>query len=199
MSLSPRQNNFLLYLLMGISQQEAYEKAGYKAKGPIAASNASTLIRNPKFSKHYKRALAEIQAKIVKPLEVTRDRVLNEYAKLAFSNPKKFYDNDGNLIPIHELDDDIAACLTGMEVKTINLAGDTDGVFDIQHLKKIKWSDKKSALDSLSRVLGMFEDKVKVGLDTDSLDKLFDQLPEEFAIVIKAIIAKKAQAQITEK
>ena len=39
------------------------------------------------------------------------DRVLTEYAKLAFLDIRKAFDEDGNLKPIHELDDDTAAAI----------------------------------------------------------------------------------------
>jgi len=197
--LTARQNNFLLNLLVGMPQQDAYEQAGYDARGPVAASNASTLIRHPKFSKCYKRALADIKAKITKPYEVTRDRILNEYAKLAFLDPRQFYDEQGNIKPIHKLDADVAAAIKGVDVQVRRIPGDENGEFDEIHTKKITMADKKAALDSLSRILGMFDDKVKVGIDPDSLDKVFDKLPEEFAVAVKAVIAKNAQAQIGEK
>ena len=200
MSLSPRQNNFLLNLLTGMPQHEAYEKAGYQTKDPDQIrSNASILKSNKNFQKHYNKAIAEIKAKITKPLEVTRDRILNEYSKLAFLDPRQFYDNQGNLVPIHKLNGDTAAAIAGLEVKTKRIPGDKDGEFDESITAKIKMSDKKGALDSLSRILGMFDDKVKVGLDLDSIDKVMAELPEEFVVAVKAVLTKKVQGQIGEK
>ena len=75
-------------------------------------------------------------------------------------NPQDFYRDDGSLIPIPHLPRDVAASLQGFEVIT---GGDGETV---EHLKKIKWSDKKAALDSLARINGMFIDKQEVNMPT---------------------------------
>ena len=83
-----------------------------------------------------------------------------EYARLAFLDIRKAFDEGGNLIPIHELDDDTAAAITGLEVdKKVSKMTDENGEPLVEsHLHKIKFSDKKGALDSLAKCLGMFAD-----------------------------------------
>jgi phage terminase small subunit len=49
-------------------------------------------------------------------LEITSDRVLQEIAKIAFMDPRKFFNSDGSAKQITELDDDTAMELAGMEV-----------------------------------------------------------------------------------
>ena len=90
--------------------------------------------------------------------EISQDRVLAEYAKLAFLDPRRFYDETGALKPVHLLDADVAAALVGVDV--------VDS-FDKENqstttTKKVKFVDKKGALDSVARHLGMFKDKVEV-------------------------------------
>ena len=100
----------------------------------------------------------DIQAAIAKGMEdrssksgITPERVLLELGRLAFLDIRKAYRSDGSLRPLHELDDDTAAAIAGMEVVEI---GDGDDVIGVT--KKIKLSDKKGALDLLMRHLGMF-------------------------------------------
>jgi len=92
-----------------------------------------------------------------KRTEITQDRVLQEYAKLAFLDPRAFYDENGQLIDIHKLPADVAACLAGMDVA---YEKDEDG--KVTQVRKIKFADKKSALDSVARHLGMFNDKLSL-------------------------------------
>ena len=49
--------------------------------------------------------------------QVTADRVIAELAKLAFLDIRKAFDEEGKLKPIHEIDDDTAAAIAGLEVE----------------------------------------------------------------------------------
>jgi phage terminase small subunit len=49
-------------------------------------------------------------------LEITAGRVLQKIAKLAFLDPRRFFEDDGSLKRIQDLDDDTAASIAGMEV-----------------------------------------------------------------------------------
>lgn len=94
----------------------------------------------------------ELRANLAKRNDITEDRVLQEYAKLAFLDPRKFFNKDGDLISIHNLPAEVAATLTGMDVTTsFNKENES-----IETVKKIKYSDKKGALDSAAKCLGMF-------------------------------------------
>jgi len=56
-------------------------------------------------------AIAAQRAKTFGRLEITREHVLLEAARLAFFDPRRMYRADGSPIPINELDDDTAACI----------------------------------------------------------------------------------------
>jgi phage terminase small subunit len=110
---------------------------------------------------------------------VTIDRVVAEYVKLAFLDIRKVFDEDGNLKPIHEMDDDTAAAISGLEVEKVisKIVGE-----DLQsHTHKIKLSDKKGALDSLAKYLGMFNDGVTLNVSTQPLPAQDKALLSEYA------------------
>jgi len=65
-----------------MSQKDAYEKAGYKARGNVAKVNASQLLTKPNFKKAYKRE----QAKIAKRTNVTHDMITAGLLKEARGN-----------------------------------------------------------------------------------------------------------------
>ena len=89
---------------------------------------------------------------------VTADKVQAEIARLAFSDLREYYDSNGFLKNPHDLSDDAAAALAGIEVDElwgIGMSGDKE---KIGETKKIKLYDKLAALDKLARRLGMFKE-----------------------------------------
>lgn len=122
--------------------------------------------------------IKELRANLAKRNDITEDRVLQEYAKLAFLDPRKFFNGEGDLIPIHELPAEVAATLTGMDVTTsFNKENES-----IETVKKIKYADKKGALDSAAKCLGMFIERHE-HTGKDGME-LFPKLtPEEQAIL----------------
>ena len=106
--------------------------------------------------------------------EITQDRVLKEYARLAFLDPRRFFDNNGSLKNIVDLDDDTAACVSGMDIVAFK-DGERAG-----QINKIKIADKKGALDSVARHLGMFDRKEPESMDkmTEILSKISEILPD---------------------
>ena len=172
--LTPKQEAFCLRYLETGNASEAYRLA-YDAKGMKPASvsrKAFELLENVKITAF----LADLKARQLRRHDVTVDRVLAEYAKLAFLDIRKAFDSDGNLVPIHEMDDDTAAAIAGLEVEVRRVPGEGTEEREAQphggelkrhrgepsRLHKIKLSDKKGALDSLAKHLGMFTDRLEV-------------------------------------
>jgi phage terminase small subunit len=154
-TLTPKQALFVQEYLVDLNATQAAIRAGYSKR--TAKSAGQRLLTNVDTAK----AISKAQEKRSERTEIEQDRVLEEYAKLAFLDPRRFFDGYGTLIPIQELDADVAAAITGLEVKrSFNKHNET---FDI--LIKIKFADKKAALDSVARHLGMFVDRLEVGGD----------------------------------
>jgi phage terminase small subunit len=109
-----------------------------------------------------KRRIAELRAERNKRLEVSADRVLSEIAKLAFYDPRCFFDSDGRLKPIDEIEPDHAAVIAGIETMHKVIGDDKDGVVV---LTKIKLPDKGANLERLGRNLKLFTDKKELELN----------------------------------
>ena len=77
-----------------------------------------------------------------KRTEITQDRVLQEFSKISFFDPRKLYDAEGNLLPVHKLEADVAAAIGGVDVVCRKI-----GDIEIEITKKVKFIDKKGALD----------------------------------------------------
>lgn len=173
--LTPKQEAFCQKYIETGNASEAYRQS-YDAgnmKPESVSRKAFELLENGKITAH----LETLKARQLKRHDVTIDRVLSEYAKLAFLDIRKAFDEQGNLKPVHELDDNTAAAIAGIDVVE-NLGGMTvseDGVRRIDSFtKKVRLSDKRAALSDLAKYLGMFADAgvvVNVNTPLPSQDK----------------------------
>ena len=111
-------------------------------------------------------AIAAKLGKVCGKLEISAQRVLEELAKLAFYDPGDFFESDGSLKGIKELDADTRRAIAGLEVTELFEGKDVaDGpqqktVYGL--LKKIKLTDKRAALELLGKYLKLFTDRSEI-------------------------------------
>jgi phage terminase small subunit len=144
---------------------EAYRRAYNAGKMKPATVNrkAVELLENGKITAR----IAELQAGHQKRHEVTVDRIVQEYAKIGFANMLDYVtvdNNGGAYVDLSKLDRDQAAAIQEITVEHLQARDAEDGSgTKIPVIKtKFKLADKKSALDSLGKHLGMFIDKHEV-------------------------------------
>lgn len=159
--LTPKQARFVEEYLVDLNATQAAIRAGYSEK--TAYSIGQENLTKPEVA----AAICEAQDARSKRTEITADRVLKEYAKLGFADLRNavtwrvnsdqvLMNQDGeeiscpaNIIEINpsdEIDDDTAAALSEVSMSK-------DGTI------KIKLHDKKGALDSMAKHLGMFVER----------------------------------------
>lgn len=85
-------------------------------------------------------------------------RVLEELRRLAFSDVRALFDEQGNLRPLHTLNDEEAACIASLEVIVKN-AQAGDGHTDTIH--KIKVWDKTRTLELLAKHFALLTEVVR--------------------------------------
>lgn len=152
MALNERHKRFADDYLTDLNGTRAYRATYPSVKSDsVAAANASRLLKDAKVAAY----IAERQQKLQEKTEITTERVLQEYARLAFFDPRKLFDDEGNPKHITELDDDTAAALAGLDV--VKEVDQDSG--DVSYTKKYKLANKLGALDSLGKHLGMFDGK----------------------------------------
>ena len=157
-TLTPKQERFVQEYLIDLNATQAAIRSGYSEK--TAHSIGHENLSKPDIQ----AALASARKQLAENAGITPERVLKEYGRLAFHDIRKTFDTDGNLIPIHELDDDTAAAIAGLEVeKRFSSFSNEEGApLAESRTHKIKLTDKKGALDSIARHLGMFTDKSEI-------------------------------------
>lgn len=158
MALTPKQETFCKEYIRTGNGTEAYRQA-YDVKKSTPKSiheNASRLLKNAKVASR----IGELQGIINEKFEVSILQVLQEYAKIAFFDPRKMFDaTTGALIPVAKMEADVAAALAGFEVDTKFEDG------ELIRASKVKLNSKVAALDSLARHLGMFQKDNEQGKD----------------------------------
>jgi phage terminase small subunit len=145
--LTPKQRKFVDEYLIDLNATQAAIRAGYTTNR--ADSIGYDNLRKPEIQ----NAIKERQEELSQKAQISQERVLEEYARIAFLDPRRFYNEHGTLKSIHDLDDDVAAALAGMDVTQRHFRDDDA----TEYTSKIKIADKLKALDGLSRHLGLFE------------------------------------------
>lgn len=128
--------------------------AGYAPKS--AAVQASRLLTTDKVRRAVNTHREEVIAKVQQDTGITIERTLREIARIGFFDPRRMFTEDGRPKAIHELDDDTAAVIAGLDVVE-EFAGQGQDRVQIGHVKKWKLADKKGALDMLMKHLGSYE------------------------------------------
>lgn len=156
--LSIQQQYFADCILEGMNGTEAAVEAGYSEK--TAYSTGSRLLTVPDVIDY----LAAKRKKLEVKFDLSRERVMAMYAKLAFYDPRAIYNADGSTKPVQEWPDDAAAALCGFEIKeeraSISFEGEpsenepSKSIVNSAQIKKVKFENRKGALDSACRMLG---------------------------------------------
>lgn len=150
-ALTEKQKRFCEEYIIDLNATQAAIRAGYSrdTAGSIGHEN----LKKPEIQEY----LSQRQLELQEATGITQKKVLEEYAKVAFLDIRRFYTTDGALKPINELDDESAGALACVEVYEERISDvDADENVTAGMTKKIKTYDKVKALDSLARHLGLF-------------------------------------------
>lgn len=162
--LTGRQQLFVDAYLKNPEGKAAAIAAGYSRQR--AEITASELLSGRKDGGRVAQAVAAAQAKAAEAAGVTAAEVLREMRRIALVDIGRAFDEDGWLIPFAKMPEDVRRALVGMEVDEIFQGGAEDRTC-IGRVRKVKFADKKGALDSLMKHLGIAgAEKVELGQDT---------------------------------
>lgn len=162
-----RRTRFIKEYLVEHNATKSAIAAGYSEK--TAGAAGARLLKDVKV----REAIEAENDKVNQKLEINVERVKKELARLAFYDPRKFFKDDGSLIPISELDDDTAMALAGMDVNEL-FDGAGEERSHVGYSKKVKLVDKLDALVALGRHLKMFTDRVEVNADGALIARLME-------------------------
>ncbi len=180
-----RHERFAQELAKGIAACTAYVTAGFKAND----GNAIRLKGNERITAR----VAEILAAGAERAEITREMVVRELGRIGFSDIRKMFTPGGNLLPIQEMDDEAAACLSAIEIVTRKVPG--GDATEVEHVAKIKTWDKRAALVDIAKMQGWHVDRVEhTGKDGGPIETA-DKSDRDIAKDIAFLLAKGAKAR----
>jgi phage terminase small subunit len=148
MTLNSRQSRFVEEYLVDLNGKQAAIRCGYSKA--TAEAQASRLLRNVQV----RVALEDAMRARSRRTEVTAGRVLNELAKIAFSNMRDYWPSPGEGFDLLRLDEDRTAA-----IKEITIDEKVDRAGVLHRRTHLKLHDKLGALTSLARHLGFFTDR----------------------------------------
>lgn len=151
MALTRRQQTFVNEYLVDLNATQAAVRAGYSKK--TANEQGARLLAHVSVAAAIQKGMDERSART----GITADKVLQELAKLGFSDPRKVFDDNGNLLPVTKFSDDVAAAVSSIEVVTTRLPGGE--ATEVEHTSKIKFWDKRGSLELLGKHLKLFVDR----------------------------------------
>ena len=152
--LNPRQRAFVVEYQKDKNATQAAIRAGYSAATArqIGSRLLTDVVIRAEVDRLEKEALQKVQAET----GITLERTLRAIASVAFHDPRKFFDEKGNLCQITDLEDQTAMSLAGFEVLE-EFAGSGENRVHVGYTKKIKISERKGYLDMLMKHLGGYK------------------------------------------
>ena len=129
--------------VVDLNATRAAVRAGYTAKH--AAVTASKLLRNV----NVEYWIAEAQELKARSRNITVERVLEEYRRIAFAQTTDMVTLKGGLVQISDTD----SLTTEQKSAISQIRQKKDGELEV------RFYDKQKALDSLAKYLGIFSDK----------------------------------------
>lgn len=156
--LTEKQERFVREYIIDLNATAAYQRAGYVATGAAARANACRLLTNANVSER----IAELQKESFERAAITADRVLEELAKLGFSNMLDYVNvgtNGDAYVDLRRMTRDQAAAVQEITVEDfVDQRG--EDARDVRRVK-FKLADKKSSLELLGKYLRLFTDRVE--------------------------------------
>ena len=145
--LSLLQQRFCDEYLIDLNATQAAIRAGYTEKSAAKGG----LLTNPRVQQHIRQRQYELR----QTLHIDQETVLQELAAIAFADPAYFYNLDGTLKPVTDLDPNIRAAMAGIDIKNQYTQNESKGVKKVRENIHIRLHSKIAALDKLMRHLGL--------------------------------------------
>lgn len=148
------------YLANGGNGKQAALAAGYKGD---LSRRASMLLKKPEIAAVIKRE----RAKRLSELDATAERVLRHLVFIAFADPRKLFNPDGNsLRPVTQLDQATAGAIASLDFRRTNKKG---------MVSRLRFWSKPNALQLLGEYLNMWKGAGNHD-DEDRLDEVIDAI-----------------------
>ena len=186
--LTAKQERFCQEYMIDLNATQAALRSGYSAKtaGSVGAEN----LKKPEIQKR----ISELQLEIQERTEITQDRVLAEYAKIAFANTTDVIEWGDTTVANAEIDGlSVQVPYHGLKIKSsadlpLNIQAAVKKVKQGKDGLEVEMHDKKGALDSIARHLGMFKDRMDLSSEDGTMSPKVAITKAEFTSIAKELL-----------
>ena len=126
-----------------------------------------------------KNAIKEKLSMVIDEKDDLTRRVIEEYKKLAFSDIRDVVSFDGSDLDFKDFDEIDTSAIKEISCRKENMKTECDKTSYTENMN-IKLYNKKTALDSLAKYLGLLVDKVEVDHNIKDLEKISNEMKEFF-------------------
>lgn len=160
--LSDKEHHFCVEYSVNDNATRSYQRA-FKVGYNTAKNEGCKLIAKP----YIRQRVNELRADRNKRLEIDKDDIVRSFKILSSYDASDFFDDDGRLRPMSELDPDLRFVIEGLDVSESITGEEGDG---ISRLMKIKLPSKTAALTALAKHSMLFEVQTKEPDGSESED-----------------------------
>jgi phage terminase small subunit len=150
--LNPKQQRFVAEYLIDLNATQAAIRAGYSKK--TAEQQGNRLLGKAQIQ----AAVSAGKQRQLTHADLSAVRVLEELRRLAFSDVRELFTEQGDLKPLRDLTPEQSAAIASVEVLIKN-AKAGDGQTDTIH--KIRLWDKSKTLDTLAKHFNLLTEQVQ--------------------------------------
>ena len=158
--LTPKQKKFCECYLTHYNATRAAIEAGYSEK--TAMEMGYKLVHKSSVKEY----IDHKKQKLTEKLEITQERVMQEIGRIAFSDIRKVFNDDGNLKAPKDWDNDTAAVISSVESDELFDGFGKDRV-QIGLTKKVKLWDKVKGLEMLAKHFKLYEEDSKISFNVE--------------------------------
>jgi phage terminase small subunit len=156
--LTQRERAFVAEYLKDRNGTQAAIRAGYSKAS--AGTIASGLLKKLHVRAELDRVNDELMAEAKRIAGLTLERLTLEVARGAFFDARRLSHDDGTPKALHELDDDTASAIAGIELEEV-FEGRGEDRRHVGRIHKFKLVDRKAFVDMGLRVIGGYKEDNK--------------------------------------
>lgn len=155
--LKPFERKFVAEVARGVTPTQALRNIGWK--GTVPKIKACKMMARP----HIRAEVDRLTQDAMQAAGINRAQIVKELARIAFADVREVLDEFGNVKPFHELDEDTAAAIAGMDVEELfdyTGQGEERKREQTGFVRKLKFWNKREALSELAAIAGLKREAV---------------------------------------
>lgn len=155
-TLTEKQYRFCVLYAANPNGRAAYQQAFGNESADAARTEAAQLLKLPAV----RELVSTLRKELLEKFNVTNERIIEEYSRLAFVDLAELYGEDGKLLPVHEMPEHARRAIAAIEVDELFEGAGKDRQ-QVGFTTKLKLNRKRDALQDLAKIRKMLVDRTE--------------------------------------